>query len=367
MSETSTPEERTEAPSDKRMGQLRKEGQIHSSNEIVQVASLITAFLLLQTMWSSFFSNLQVVFRKSFSMISVVEPLSIDNLSGGFTGLLYLMVPALLCFVIVIAVISSLAQMLQTKWNVKEKKIHFRFDMLNPINGVKRIFSIHGMVNTLKALVKLALILPICFFALKALAPHMVSLVHYDIAEIFHFTGETMVSLFWKVMYVLIVLAIFDYSYGKFRWLKQNRMTKEEVKDERKMMEGDEATKRKIQHKGMSRIMQRIMQTVPKADVVVTNPTHYSVALKYERGKDRAPTVVAKGKGFLALRIREIARAHGIPVLERKPLARALFASVEIGSEIPRELFKAVAEVLAYVYKLKNPWAAQQQQRQEGR
>lgn len=364
MSENSTPEERTEAPTDKRMGQLRKEGQIHSSNEVVQVISLITAFMLLQSLWNSLYLNLQMVFRKSFSMIAVHEPITLDVMHKGFIGLVGMLTPHILFFVVIIAVLASLAQMLQTNWNVKEKKVHFQFHMLNPINGIKRIFSLGGVINTLKALVKLALILPICFFFLQALAPQMVSLVHYDINEIFHFTGATMWGLFWKVMYVLIALAIFDYAYGKFRWLKQNRMTKEEVKDERKAVEGDETTKRKIQQKGMARIMQRIMKSVPKADVVVTNPTHYSIALKYERGKDRAPTVVAKGKGFLALKIREIARAHGVPVLERKPLARALYKSVEVGAEIPRELFKAVAEVLAYVYRLKNPWAAQKQSQQ---
>lgn len=367
MSEHSTPEERTELPTDKRMGKLRKDGSIHSSNEVCQVVSLIAAFCLLQSFWNSFYTNLQIVFRKSFLMIGNHEDITIEVMHRGFIGLLTLMTPAIVAFVFVIACVAGLTQMLQTKWNVKEKKIDFRLDMLNPINGIKRIFSISGMINTLKAIVKLALILPICFFALKAAAPHMVSLVHYDIDEIFSYTGQTMNTLFWKVMYVLIALAIFDFVYGRFRWLKQNKMTKDEVKDERKAIEGDETTKRRIQQKGLARIMQRIMKSVPKADVVVTNPTHYSVALRYERGKDRAPTVVAKGKGFLALKIREIARANGVPILERKPLARALFKSVEVGAEIPRELFKAVAEVLAYVYRLKNPWAAQQQNRNQSR
>jgi flagellar biosynthesis protein FlhB len=365
MSETSTPEERTEAPSDKRMGKLRKEGQIHSSNEVVQVASLITGFLMLQALWSTFYLGLQGVFRKSFQMIGNHEPITIDVMHIGFIGLLRSMVPMLMILVIVIAVIASLAQMLQTKWNIKEKKIHFQFHMLNPISGIKRIISISGVVNVLKALAKLALIIPIAYYALKGYSPYMISLVHLDIDEIFSFTGEAMNSLFWKIMYVLIAMAIFDYVYGKFRWLKQNKMTKDEVKDERKAVEGDEATKRRIQQKGLARIMQRIAQSVPKAHVVVTNPTHYSVALQYDRGKDRAPRVVAKGKGFMALRIREIARASGVPVLERKPLARALFKSVEVGAEIPRDLFKAVAEVLAYVHRIKNPWSAQRAPQQK--
>lgn len=175
--------------------------------------------------------------------------------------------------------------------------------------------------------------------------------------EIFVFTGTEMHQLFWRIMYILIGIAIFDYFWGKFQWFKQNKMTKDEVKDERKAVEGDEMTRRKIIQKGLARIAQRLKTAVPKADVVVTNPTHYAVALQYDKKSMKAPTVVAKGTGFMALRIREIAKESGVPILERKPLARALHASVEVGKEIPYELYKAVAEVLAYVYKLKNPWA----------
>ena len=189
----------------------------------------------------------------------------------------------------------------------------------------------------------------------------MVGLVHYTIADILAFTSNAMWSVFWKVVYVLSALAIFDYVWGKYQWLRRNRMTKDEVKDERKATEGDETTKRKIQAKGLQRVMQRIRQSVPKADVIVTNPTHYAIALKYDRSTMSAPVVVAKGKGFLALRIREIAKEHGVPILERKSLARALYAGSEVGSQIPHELFRAVAEVLAYVYKLKNKFRAQPQ------
>ena len=163
-------------------------------------------------------------------------------------------------------------------------------------------------------------------------------------------------------MTVLIVMAIFDYAWTKYQWLRNNKMTKTEVKDERKAMEGDEETKRKIQAKGLARIAQRLRESVPQADVIITNPTHFSVALKYDRGNMSAPIVVAKGQDHLALKIREIAKEFNIPILERKPLARALYASCEVGTEIPHDLFKAVAEVLAYVYRLKNPWGYQKQQ-----
>ncbi len=363
MAEGSTPEERTEMPTDRRMGQLRKEGAIFVSTEMVQVLSLLTGFFGLGVIWPILFESFQLVFRTVFLKISDPQILTFQDVYNGILGVLRIFAPTVFLFVVSIAAVSSFTVLYQTKWNVKEKKIKFQFSALNPITGIKRIFSIQGFVTTGKAIVKLTLILPIAYFALRGEADKMIQLLHTSLLEIFVFTGEEMHKLFWKIMYILIAIAIFDVVWGKFQWLKQNKMTKEEVKDERKAVEGDEQTKRRIVAKGLQRIAQRLRQSVPKADVIVTNPTHYAVALKYDRGIMKAPTVVAKGTGFMALKIREIAKEAGVPILERKPLARALFASVEVGKEIPLELYKAVAEVLAYVYKLKNPWAHRQNEK----
>jgi flagellar biosynthetic protein FlhB len=279
------------------------------------------------------------------------------ELRNGFIALIRLLAPNIFIITIAIASVASLAVMLQTNWNRREKWFRLRWDFLNPITGVRRIVSIAGFVNVLKAIAKLALVLPVAYYALQSFAPQMVRLVHMSISDVFTVTGLALQSVFWKMMYIFIALAIFDVAWGKFQWLKRNKMTKEEVKDERKAIEGDEAMRRKIISKGMARLAQKLKKSVPTADVVVTNPTHYAVALKYDRNRFAAPIVVAKGTDFIAQRIREIAKESGIPVLERKALARALFASTEVGSEIPRDLFKAVAEVLAYVYRLKNPHA----------
>ncbi len=357
MSEHSSPEERTEVPTDKRMGQLRKSGAIHMSNEVVMVLTLMAGYYMVRFMWPGIMSDVTMVFRHSFAMIARAdEPMSVQDLRNGFLGLVWILTPNLISITIVIALIATLGVMLQTNWNVKEHKIQFRWKLLNPLEGIKRIVSIRNWVNTLKGVAKLACILPIGYFVLKGYAPQMIQLIHFSIPSIIEFSAEAMSTVFWRVLYILIPLAIFDFFYGKYQWGRQNRMTKEEVKDERKAVEGDESTKRAIIRKGFKRIMDRIMRNVPKADVIVTNPTHYSIAIKYDRNRMNAPIVVAKGKGFLALRIREIAKENKIPILERKMLARALFASVEVGNEIPRELFKAVAEVLAYVYRIKNPF-----------
>ncbi len=362
MAEGSAPEERTEMPTERRIEELRKEGTVPLSQDTVTVISMTVAFILIQFGWQYLYLDLQKVMTKSFSLIKNPEPFTIQTLERGFAGLLYLIGPKLFLLFLIIGVITGLVVMLQTRWNVKEKKIAFKFSKLNPLEGAKRIFSIQNWGNTLKAIAKLGIILPIGYYALKRFAPEMVTLMHTSVENLMSYTGDAMTYLFWQILKVLIVLSIFDYVWTRHHWLKNAKMTKDEVKDEKKSLEGDEATKRKIQAKGLSRIAQRIRQSVPQADVVITNPTHYAIALKYDRSTMDAPQIVAKGKGFLALKIREIAKGSGVPIVERKPLARALYATGEVGKVIPYELFRAVAEVLAYVYKLKNPWADQKRQ-----
>lgn len=352
MAETQ-PEERTELPTDKRWGQLRKEGQLHLSAESVKTMSLISGFLMLSFMWSWFYQDMLSVFRESFLLIGERREFSNSSMQEIATDLVAKIGPTLFLFTMSIAAVASLTVFLQTQWNMREKWIKWRFQFLNPITGIKRIFSINNAVNTLRDILKLLLILPVAYFALQKYSSHMIQLIHMSVTQIMNFMANAAYEIFWKIAAILIALSIFDYVWSRFQWFKQNKMTKKEVKDERRSLEGDEATKRRIQSKGLQRIMQRIMQSVPQADVVITNPTHYAVALQYDRERMNAPRVVAKGKGHIALRIREIAKESGVPILERKPLARALYASCEVGSEIPRELFKAVARVLAYVYKIK--------------
>lgn len=363
MAEHSTPEQRTEMPTDRRMTQLRTEGQIFMSYEIVQVLTLTAGFYLFTASASWLFSDLKTLTIRSFLAIQSQDPLSSQTMTNGSLLVLRTLIPSMLLMITGVAATAILGVMLQTKWNIRGQWIKFRWNFMDPIGGLRRIFSLTGFINTGKAVLKLSIILPIAYFALQARATDMLALMHMSIPSVLTYTGIAMTELFWKILYILLPLAIFDYFYGRFQWLKLNKMTKDEVKDERKAVEGDEETRRKIIQKGMSRIIQRIRSTVPKADVVVTNPTHIAVALKYERGGKSAPVVLAKGKGFIAERIKEIARESGIPILERKPIARALYASVRIGAEIPAELFRAVAEVYAYLYKIrpnKRPIAPQQ-------
>lgn len=363
MSENSSPEQRTEMPTEKRMGELRRKGQLFISTETVQVITLLTAVFILSKVYPSLTHQMQRIFEIAFRMAADKEPINSKMVMHGLIGLLLMVGPYLLLMVVTIAAAASLGVMLQTRWNVKEKKLNFEWPLLNPLKGLKRIFSITGLVNTFKAILKLALVLPLGFFALKALAAKMAFLPFYSLHGVAEFVQSSISAIFWKIFYVFVAVAAFDYLYGKWKWLKEVKMTKDEVKDERKALEGDETTRRKIVAKGLQRAAARIAQNVPKADVIITNPTHFAVALKYDRNKMRAPMVVAKGQDYMALRIREIAKEHKIPIVERKPLARALYDSTKVGAEIPFELYRAVAEVLAYVFKIKNPHIRPQESR----
>ncbi len=355
MAKDSLPEQRTELPTERRLAEIRKEGAIFHSIDLEHALVLITGFLVVSYSWNMFYKDFRFMMVRAFTMIADERPLNPNDLISGFARICQLILPDVLFVTLCVAVVAGLSVMIQTDWNRRDKLIKFRWDLLNPLKGIQRIFSIFGIVNLFKAIVKLALILPIGYWALKQFAPQMVTLVHMSLPDVLSLTGVAMNNVFWKIMYVFLAISMLDIMWGRFQWLRQNKMTKEEVKQERKAIEGDEVMRRRMIAKGQQRLQNKLRSSVPKADVVITNPTHYAVAIKYDRANFAAPIVVAKGTDFMAQRIREIAAEHKIPILERKALARALYASTEVGSEIPRELFRAVAEVLAYVYRLKRP------------
>lgn len=351
MAKESLPEQRTELPTERRVAELRRTGAIFHSIDLEQLVVLVAGFLIVSMLWNVLYQDMKYILVRSFLMIGERQEMQIEDLINGFLRLTLLIGPDILILTGCVAAVATLSVMLQTSWNKRDKWIKLRWDFINPIKGIRRIISITGLTNLFKAVLKLALVLPIGYWALQGFAPEMVRLIHMSIPDVLHLTGSAIGTVFWKIVMVLAVLTGIDIAWGKYQWLRQNKMTKEEVKDERKAVEGDETMRRKMIAKGMARIVQKLKTTVPKADVVITNPTHYAVALKYDRKKSAAPEVVAKGTDFIALRIREIAKESGVPILERKALARALYASTEVGSEVPRDLFRAVAEVLAFVYR----------------
>ena len=246
-----------------------------------------------------------------------------------------------------------LGSVAQVGFHVSTESMSPNWSRINPINGMKRLFSSKGLLEVPKTLVKMGLAAYLVYLFLKGMIPSVGVFLSKNTAELVPMTADTVAGLFFRLIAALAVLALGDFGFQKWQLERQMRMTKREAKDEYKMREGDPLIKSRI--RGIQRKIanQRMMENIPKADVVVTNPTHISVALQYDNESMAAPKVVAKGAGVVAMKIREIARFHSVPIVENKPLARTLFKEIEIGHYIPRELFKAVAEVLAYVYRIR--------------
>lgn len=349
--------EKTEKPTARRTGQARTEGQIVRSVELSQVLGLSAAFIGIQYLAPRLWSDMLVVTRGGLSGGISSGDFSIEGLRHNFYGLVLLILPDILMLLGIAALFGAGSTAIQTKFNWSTKLIKPKWPNISPLAGIKRIFSIHNFINILKSLAKLSIILPIAYFAFLESFPQIMQLMHTPLSFLFPFTGTAMSLVFWRIIRLLFILALFDYGWQYYSVNKKLKMTKVEVKDEHKSVEGDEATKMSIRSKGLARARERMMLAVKTADVVVTNPTHYAIALKYDLAVSKAPMVVAKGRNYMAERIKEVARQARVPVIERKPLARALFATVEIGQEIPYELYAAVADLLAYVYKItgKNP------------
>lgn len=363
--ESETGEERTEDPTGRRLNETRREGQVAKSLELSQVFGMIAAFTALRYICPLVWEDLITLTKASFTSHFSYEPFTVTEMRLNFYYLIRMFLPEILAIMAITALIGSFATAIQTKFLFSLHLLKPKFSQLNPMQGMKRIFSSQNAVNTLKQIAKLSIICPVAYFTFLELFPGFLQMIDIPVADLLPLTAIASLYVFKKIMYLLIVLAIADYFWQLYQYRSQVKMTKTETKEERKTVEGDEATKRKILAIGFKRIREQMMKALPTADVVVTNPTHYAVALKYDLELGGAPRVIAKGKDHLAQLIKKRAKDFGIPVIERKPLARALFATAEVGQEIPYELYKAVAELLAYVYKIRrhNPFKGRPQKK----
>lgn len=245
------------------------------------------------------------------------------------------------------------AAIVQTKGLVSFKAIKPKFSRMNPLSGLKNMISLKGMVELLKSILKIILLFYIIYLCIRSELNVLPKMIDMSVNEATSSIGSVLWNIIVKVSIAFAFVAGFDYLYQRWSYEKNLRMTKQEIKEEFKMTEGDPKIKGQIKQKQQAMSRRRMMQAVPEADVVIRNPTHFAVALKYDTEKNNAPVVIAKGQDQLALKIVEIAKEHDIVVMENKPLARALYADVDLDREIPSEFYNAVAEVLAYVYSLK--------------
>lgn len=346
-------QEKTEKATPKKRQESRKKGQVAKSIEVPGALIMLGAFGLL-AMYGAFMGN-GVARMFSAGLIEfLLWDVTETNVITMFTELIWqgllLMLP-IFAMGIVMGLIGSYVQI---GFLFTGEPLKMKFEKINPIQGAKQIFSVKSLVEFLKSMLKVLIIGLIVFFILWGESSTLLTLSSVPLTGTLQYVSLLTVRLGLFAAAALLVLAVFDYFYQKWQFEKNIRMSKQDIKDEYKKTEGDPLIKSKIRERQRRMAMQRMMQEVPKADVVITNPTHYAVAILYDGANMEAPRVIAKGADYVALRMRQVAQEHHVPLMENKPLARALYAQVDIGESIPQELFQAVAEVLAYVYKARN-------------
>lgn len=348
-----THEERSEPASDKKRTDARQKGKVLKSMELNSAFVLVFGLLLLYAGGASIASHLATVSRMLFTA-SGTFAVTVPNVHRLFaTGILrlFLIIAPVMLGLMLVGVTAHLAQ---SGFVVSTQPLLPTPEKLNPFRGISRLMvSRRSMVEMLKNVAKVAIVGTAGYHAVDGVVAESIVLMDSDAAAVLGFVATASLSVGLKTGLAFLILAIADYFYQRFEYEKDLRMTRQEVKEEFKTLEGDPLVKSRIKDVQRRIAYRRMMHEVPKATVVVTNPTHLAVALKYDAGGMGAPRVVAKGADLLAQKIREIARAHGVPIVEDRPLARALYSAVEIGHPIPEKLFQAVAQVLAYIYRMK--------------
>jgi len=346
-------QEKTEEPTPRKRSKEREEGRIAQSKDLSAAVTVLSGmaaiFLLAGFAWDSFNSFLQWctnwMFFLSDQNFNWTRVLSIK----AFMVFLQIWLPISL-----IAFIGALTvSVAQAGFKISVTPLIPKPDRFNPASGLKRMFSLRSFVESMKALLKAGILFLVIYFGIKNELPLFYKVSHMDPTSGLILVFSVFFGLIIRLGMALFVLGLVDYGYQKWEFTRSIKMTKQEVKDEFKQTEGDPLIRQRIRSKQMEIGQKRMMSQVPDADVVVTNPTHFAVALQYDRGKMEAPLVIAKGAGYVALKIREIAEGSEVPVVEDKTVARGLYKNAEIGEIIPEDLYVAVAEILAYVYSLK--------------
>lgn len=342
--------EKTEEPTDKRRADARKKGQVGRSQEISGAFVLLTGFFLLKLLGASIAQDIEAYTIQIYGHLN--QTVDTETVMQLFIDAALVLIKTAFPVMLSIMLIGLGINLFQVGINFTMEPLEFKLDNLNPINGFGRIFSKRSLVELLKSLLKILIIGAFLYSFLSDEVMHMPEFIYLDLGSSMARMGELIFSLAFQIIAVYLVMAVADYAYQKWQTTQDLKMSKEDIKEEMKQTEGDPQIKSKIRQKQRQMAMARMMKEVPKADVIVTNPTHFAVALQYEKGM-QAPKVIAKGQDLVAQRIKQIAREAKVTIVENKPLARALYASVEIGGAVPPELYQSVAEVLAYVYRLK--------------
>ena len=351
--------EKTEPATAKKLKDAREEGKVAKSKELNSAMDLIALFLILKIFISYVGNGFLEEFPAVYSKIPEVAMIGGKEMSSHTIMQIMRMsmwdsIKIMIPFLVIGLVVAVLVSLVQVGWQISTKPMQPKLDKFNPINGFKRMFSKEAVFELVKSILKIALITYVAYSCIKDEQDNLFILYEIPLSQAIVLCGNIIINTGLKISLVYLVVGITDWAYQKHKFNEDMKMTKQEVRDEFKNTEGNPEIKSRQRQRMREVSQRRMMQDIPNADVVITNPTHLSVAIAYDNEKAKAPIVLAKGEDYLAMKIRELARENDVEIVENKPLARTLYATVEVGEEIPPELYQAVAEVLAMVYHMKH-------------
>ncbi len=345
-------QEKTEQPTGKRLGEARNKGQIAKSRELTAVGILITGGVAIYLSRNLILGRFRNILESAWSKESFSTPgyFAASELPMVILSSIFAMLAPVILTILATAVVLNVVQMKGAIFSFQAMRISL--SNLNPLAGFKRMFSLRSLTELVKSVLKMMIVSYAVYSVLWPERGTLAALAQAEVSEFLQVTGMLSLKLLFRVAGIMLVLSLLDFLYQKWQTRKDLMMTKQEVKEEAKQSEGNPQIKAKIRSTQRAIARQRMLSMVPKASVIVTNPTHFAVALLYKQGME-APTVVAKGVDFLALKIIGIGRKHGVPIVQNPPLARALYKQVKVEETIPGELYRAVAKILAYIYQQK--------------
>jgi flagellar biosynthetic protein FlhB len=345
-------QERTEEATPKRREEARKKGQVAKSQEVGSALLLLGGLLAMSLMGAGFVERSVELFLVSFASFSTT-PLTQSGVADLAVNAMQASLVLFFPVVAFMAVVGALGSILQHGIVFSTDQIDLQWDRISPIAGFKRIFSLRSLVQFLKTMLKFVAVTAVTYFVIRRQMPTVVASIQADPRQVLSLSSEVVGQLVLWAGVVIAFLGAADYLFERWEFERSIRMSRHELREELRQTEGDPMLRARIRTIQREMARKRMIAEVPKADVIVTNPTELAVAILYVQGEMGAPRVVAKGAGFLAAKIREIAREHGVPLVENKPVARALHRSVKVGAQVPSNLYRAVAEILAYVYRIK--------------
>lgn len=345
---------KTEEATPKKKRDARKQGNVVQSRDLSSSLGLVIMIIFIVLYAPILYDLVENALATYLGNLGTVSELTLDSVmlvsKDAITRFIVMVLPFLLVIMIAAIIFSGA----QTSFLFTTSALSVSFNKFNPIKGLGNMITIRSLVELVKSLLKVLFIGWIIYREIVEQLPYITELMLVDFTDALVWCGQTFVSILFQVAVIMIVLGGFDYAYQRWQHGEDLKMSKEDIKNEHKQQEGSPETKGRIKSQQMKMAHSRMMAAVPAADVIVRNPTHYAVAIKYDRSSKRAPVVVAKGKGYVALKIIEVGEENDISIVENRPLARGLFDAVQVDKEIPQEFFKPVAEVLAYIYRLKH-------------